>query len=69
MNAASRLFSVFVILASGVSLCAQGRDRGPLPLSPGDSIPAVGGFTAEGDAFPLEELKGSYAVIAFGCLT
>lgn len=69
MTASSRLFAVFAILASSLSLFAQGRDRGPLPLEPGDSIPAVSGYSAEGEIFPLENLKGGYSVVAFGCLT
>lgn len=69
MTTASRLLSVFAVLVSSLSLLAQGRDRGPLPLEPGDSIPAVSGYSAEGEVFPLENLKGSYSVVAFGCLT
>jgi cytochrome oxidase Cu insertion factor (SCO1/SenC/PrrC family) len=69
MTSASRLLSVLAFAAIGTCLNAQGRDRGPLPLEPGDSIPAVSGYSAEGKAFPLEDLKGSYSVVAFGCLT
>ena len=37
---------------------------------PGDPLPEVSAFDAEGEAFPLrEKLAGKPAVIVFGCLT
>lgn len=35
----------------------------------GKSLPDVGGFDADGKPFKLSRLKGSHAVIVFGCLT
>lgn len=66
MTVTARLFGLLAILASGVTLTAQGR--APMP-SPGDPIPSVSGFAEDGSEFPLEHLKGHFTVIAFGCLT
>ena len=35
----------------------------------GDLVPDVSGFDADGKKFSLRSLKGSYAVLTFGCLT
>ena len=63
------ILTVLVGLLVATAAWSQERERGPLPLKEGDPIPEVSGFTAEGDPFPLSQLKGSYSVMAFGCLT
>ena len=60
---------VGLLVATAARSQERERERGPLPLQEGDPIPEVSGFTAEGDPFPLSQLKGSYSVMAFGCLT
>ena len=35
----------------------------------GDPLPDVAGFDADGEQFPLRNLKGHYSVLVFGCLT
>jgi len=35
----------------------------------GDSIPEVTVYTADGKKFSTSQLKGSYTVLVFGCLT
>jgi cytochrome oxidase Cu insertion factor (SCO1/SenC/PrrC family) len=57
---------------------AQGvpRRRGPeanfpenFPLKIGDPLPDVGAYDSNGKPFPLRNLRGSYTVLVFGCLT
>jgi hypothetical protein len=55
--------SVFA-LAGG----AMAQMRGPFP-QPGDPMPDVAGFDAEGNPLALTKLHGKHAVIVFGCLT
>ncbi len=35
----------------------------------GDLLPDVVGLDAEGNEFPLRDLRGHYTVLTFGCLT
>ncbi len=42
--------------------------RGSIP-QPGDPMPIVAGFDAEGNPFELTKLHGKHTVIVFGCLT
>ena len=42
--------------------------RGSIP-QPGDPMPNVAGFDAEGNPFDLTKLHGKHTVIVFGCLT
>ena len=46
---------------------AMGQLR-PFP-QPGDPMPAVAGFDAEGNPLALTKLHGKHTVIVFGCLT
>ena len=55
--------SVFA-LAGG----AMAQMRGPIP-QPGDPMPDVAGFDAEGNPLALTKLHGKHTVIVFGCLT
>ncbi len=47
---------------------AMGQMRGPMP-QPGDPMPDVAGFDAEGNPLALTKLHGKHTVIVFGCLT
>ncbi len=69
MIALTRTLLLITAAVLTTNLAAQGRNRGPLPLSPGDVIPNVAGFAEDGSPFELENLKGHPTVIAFGCLT
>ncbi len=46
---------------------AMGQMR-PMP-QPGDPMPDVAGFDAEGNPLALTKLHGKHTVIVFGCLT
>lgn len=39
------------------------------PLKIGDALPNVSGYDSAGKPFPLQNLKGHYTVLVFGCLT
>ncbi len=47
---------------------AMAQMRGSIP-QPGDPMPSVAGFDAEGNPLALTKLHGKHTVIVFGCLT
>ena len=57
--------SAFVLALAGSSMAQM---RGSIP-QPGDLMPDVSGFDAEGNPFNLTKLHGKHTVIVFGCLT
>lgn len=48
-----------------------GNNSRPFTQGPeiGAELPEITGFDAEGNEFPLSNLKGQYSVVVFGCLT
>jgi cytochrome oxidase Cu insertion factor (SCO1/SenC/PrrC family) len=44
----------------------SGFDRGP---AVGDQLPDISGYDAAGKPVELAQMKGSYTVLVFGCLT
>ena len=59
--------SVFA-LAGGAMGQTRNQSRGPMP-EPGDPMPDVAGFDAEGNPLALTKFLGKHTVIVFGCLT
>ena len=56
---------MFVLALAGSSMAQM---RGSIP-QPGDQMPEVAGYDAEGNPFNLTKLHGKHTVIVFGCLT
>ncbi len=65
----TRSTSISIVAMSVFALAggAMGQLR-PMP-QPGDPMPNVAGFDAEGNPLVLTRLHGKHAVIVFGCLT
>ena len=57
--------AMFALAIAGSSMAQM---RGSIP-QPGDQMPDVEGFDAEGNPFKLTKLHGKHTVIVFGCLT
>ena len=64
-SASLPIVSMLVLALAGG---AMGQMRGPMP-QPGDPMPNVAGFDAEGNPLALTRLHGKHTVIVFGCLT
>jgi len=64
----STSLSIVAMLALALTGGAMGQMRGPIP-QPGDPMPDVAGFDAEGNPLALTKLHGKHTVIVFGCLT
>ena len=62
--------AMFVLALAGAGLTgeAMAQMRGSVP-QPGDPIPSVAGFDADGNPLALTKLQGKHTVIVFGCLT
>jgi|GEM_PF-3423669 cytochrome oxidase Cu insertion factor (SCO1/SenC/PrrC family) len=60
-----RILFVLSVLVLPLSIFAQ--ERANLPV--GVPLPSVTVYDAQGQAFNLSELKGSYSVLVSGCLT
>ena len=60
----------FIALAMLVApqLSLAQRAGGSLPLV-GKQLPDLTVFDENGDDFPMQQLRGEYSVIVFGCLT
>ncbi|MDA1017339.1 MAG: hypothetical protein O3A00_23140 [Planctomycetota bacterium] len=54
----------------GIAFGQPGQSRGGfgVPKS-GTMLPAVSAFNDKGETFSTRDLKGSYSVLVFGCLT
>ncbi len=63
-SASLPIVSMLVLALAGG---AMGQLR-PMP-QPGDPMPNVAGFDAEGNPLALTRLHGKHTVIVFGCLT
>ncbi len=65
----NRSTSLSIVAMSALALAggAMGQLR-PIPR-PGDPMPNVAGFDAEGNPLALTKLHGKHTVIVFGCLT
>ena len=65
-----RATSLLIVAMSVLALAeaATAQRRGSIP-QPGDPMPNVAGFDAEGNPFELTKLHGKHTVIVFGCLT
>jgi len=65
-----RSTSVPIVAMLGLALTggAMAQMRGAIP-QPGDPMPDVAGFDAEGNPLALTTLHGKHTVIVFGCLT
>ena len=59
---------IAAMLALALTGGAMGQMRGPFP-QPGDPMPDVAGFDADGNPLALTKLHGKHTVIVFGCLT
>ncbi len=64
-RATSLIVAMFVLALAGGAMAQR---RGSIP-QPGDPMPNVAGFDAEGNPFKLTKLHGKHTVIVFGCLT
>ncbi|MFT5366337.1 MAG: hypothetical protein ACI8V2_001284 [Candidatus Latescibacterota bacterium] len=60
-----RILFVLSVLILPLSVFAQGRANLPVDVP----LPSVIVYDAQGQAFNLSELKGSYSVLVSGCLT
>ncbi len=67
MNRSASL-PLVAMLVFGLAGGAMAQMRGPFP-QPGDPMPNVAGFDADGNPLALTKLHGKHAVIVFGCLT
>jgi len=68
----SLTLSIAALLLISLPALAQrpgGGRGGDLPFKAGDSLPEASGVDAQGKPFHLKDLKGSHAVLVFGCLT
>ncbi len=59
------IVAMFVLTLTSETMAQR---RGSIP-QPGDPMPNVAGFDAEGNPFELTKLHGKHTVIVFGCLT
>ncbi len=59
---------IVAMLVLALAGAAMAQMRGSIP-QPGDPMPNVAGFDAEGTPFELTKLHGKHTVIVFGCLT
>ena len=66
----NRSTSLSIVAMSVLALAggAMGQMRRPIP-QPGDPMPNVAGFDAQGNPLALTKLHGKHTVIVFGCLT
>ena len=64
-----RTLAFAVVVATTVSTYGQ-QQGGPSALpQPGELLPEVEVYDAEGRPFSMSELGGQYSVLVFGCLT
>jgi cytochrome oxidase Cu insertion factor (SCO1/SenC/PrrC family) len=67
------IFLLAIFCISSPSIAQPGRRGGDrleqAGLAVGQTLPEAQLFTGDGRPFSLSELKGSYTVLIFGCLT